>query len=108
MVHIGNKKRINNYGRWCMYSVIGVVGLATLWFYLDRPISTNVLNAVVTQGVWKVQRHSGATYQGVAKVEDGTFINFTTYQSVPVGARIKLYRYRRPMSGLTTYEYAGP
>jgi hypothetical protein len=103
-----NKKRTNDHARTYSYFLVGAVALAALWFFVDRPVSTDLVTAVVTQGVWKVQRHSNATYQGTAKIEDGTLVSFTTYQSVPVGAHIKFYRYRRPMSGLTTYAYAGP
>jgi hypothetical protein len=89
------------------YSVVGVVVLAALWFLADRPVSSDPLTGVVTEGVWKVVRGSKRIYQGRAKVEDGALVNFTTFQSVPVGARIKFYRHHRPISGLTTYEYAG-
>jgi hypothetical protein len=90
------------------YFLVGVVALAALWVFVDRPVSTDSITAVVTRGVWKVQRYSNASYQGTAKVEDGALVNFTTYQSVPVGTRIQFYRHRRPISGFTTYEYAGP
>lgn len=89
------------------YLIAGVAALAVLWLLVDRPVSSGPVNAVVTQGIWKVQRHGNATYQGTAKIEDGALVNFTTYQSVPVGARIQFYRHRRPISGFTTYEYAG-
>ena len=90
------------------YFLGGVGALAVLGFSVDRPVSTDPVTAVVTQGVWKVRRYSKATYQGTAKVEDGALVNFTTYQSVPVGAHIQFYRHRHPISGFTTYEYAGP
>lgn len=89
------------------FFVIGVVALAALWVFFDRPVSSDPLTGVVTEGVWKMVRGSKPIYQGRAKVEDGAFVNFTAFQSVPVGARIKFYRHHRPLSGLTTYEYAG-
>lgn len=96
-----------NSRKYC-YFLVGVVALAVLWFFVDRPVSTDPVTAVVTQGVWKVQRYSNATYHGTAKVEDGALVNFTTYQSVPLGSHIRFYRHRRPISGFTNYEYAGP
>jgi len=102
--HLAAQRNTRKY--W--YFVVGVIAFAALWFFVDRPVSTDPVTAAVTQGVWKVQRYSNATYQGTAKVEDGALVNFTTYQSVPVGSHIRFYRHRRPISGFTTYEYAGP
>jgi len=87
--------------------LIGLVVTVFAWSFIDAPVSEKTVYGVVTQGVWKVQRHSSATFQGVARIENGTLVNFTTYQSLPVGTHIAFYQYRRPISGLTTYEYAG-
>lgn len=108
MTQRGKKEQGNSRARKYWPFLVGVVALGVLWLYLDRPVTTEVVNAVVTQGVWKAQRHSNVTYQGTAKIEDGTLVNFTTYQSVSVGTHIKFYRHQRPMSGFTTYVYVGP
>ena len=94
------------YKFWLVF--VGITAAIFFWFYLDAPVSEEVVVGVITQGVWKVQRHSNATYKGVARIEDGTLVNFTTYRSLPVGANVQFYRYRRPISSFTTYEYAGP
>lgn len=77
------------------------------WAILDAPASEKIVKGVVTQGVWKVERYSNATFEGVARVEDGTHVQFTANRSLPVGGQIVFYQYRRPVSGLTTYKYAG-
>lgn len=97
-------KRALNFGGL----VVVLVALVAGWLYVDRPVTTDVVKAVVTQGVWKSQRYRGATYEGVASLRDGTVVSFTAYRPIPLGAQIEFYRYRRPLSGFTTYEYAGP
>jgi hypothetical protein len=50
----GNKEQGNSRARKYWLFLVGVVALGVLWLYLDRPVTTEVVNAVVTQGVWKV------------------------------------------------------
>ncbi|MBC9071772.1 hypothetical protein IAI53_07310 [Thauera sp. CAU 1555] len=100
------EKKYSSKNFW--FILAAIISVGCLWLLIDRPVSQDLVRAVVTQGVWKIQRYSNTTYQGVARVEDGATIHFTTYRSVPVGTQIYVYRYRRPISGITTYAYNGP